>query len=68
MEEHVPHICQVLQRLLENCLYVKAETCEFHSSSVTFLGNIIKSGQVEADLEKIKAVAELPVSTSVKKL
>lgn len=68
LEEHVPHVRQVLQRLLENHLYVKAEKCEFHYSSVTFLGNIIKSGQVEADLEKLKAVAEWSVPTSVKKL
>lgn len=27
------YICQVLQRLLENKLYVKAEKCKFHTSS-----------------------------------
>ena len=28
--EHAAHVRQVLQRLLENPLYVKAEKCEFH--------------------------------------
>lgn len=68
LEEHIPHVRLVLQRLLENRLYVKVEKCEFHASSVTFLGDIIKSGQLEADPEKIKAVAEWPVPTSVKQL
>ena len=37
-QEHVRHVHQVLQRLLENQLYVKAEKCEFHRSTVSFLG------------------------------
>ena len=37
-EEHVQQVRLVLQRLLENRLYVKAEKCEFHLSSVQFLG------------------------------
>ena len=38
MEEHR---IQVLQRLLENRLYVKAEKCEFHVPFISFLGYII---------------------------
>ena len=37
MEEPVQHVCLVLQRLLENKLFVKAEKCEFHIVS-EFLG------------------------------
>ena len=40
LEVHRVHVRQVLQRL-ENRLYVKAEKCEFHVSSVSFLGYII---------------------------
>ena len=41
---------QVLQRLLENQLYVKAEKCEFHRSSVSpFLGFVISAGAIEMD-------------------
>lgn len=29
-EIHVIHVKQVLQRLMDNHLYVKAENCEFH--------------------------------------
>lgn len=44
---------RVLQRLLENRLYVKAEKCKFHSPSVTFLGYILAGGQVNTDPVKV---------------
>lgn len=45
--DQVSHVCQVLQRLLENKLYVKAEKCEFHTSSVEFLGFILREDRCE---------------------
>ena len=66
--EHVSHVRQVLQRLLENKLYVKAEKCEFHVTSVRVLGYILESGQMKTDPEKIRAVAEWPTPTSRKQL
>ena len=66
--EHVAHVRQVLQRLLENKLYVKAEKCEFHQQSVPFLGYIIERGQVKADPEKIKAVTAWPTPSTRKQL
>lgn len=67
-EEHVKHIRQVLQRLQENRLFVKAEKCEFHVCSVQFLGYIIGEGQVKATPEKIRAVVEWPTPTTRKEL
>ena len=40
VEEHRIHVRQVLQRLLENRLYVKAEKCDFHVPSISFLGRV----------------------------
>lgn len=68
LEEHVIHIRQVLQRLLENKLYVKTEKCEFHMPSTRFLGFIVESGQVKADPEKVQAVVDWPKPTSVRRL
>ncbi len=39
--EHVEHVKKVLNRLLENHLYIKPEKCEFHVTQVQFLGFII---------------------------
>lgn len=52
-KEHRVHVPEVLQWLLENHLYIKAEKFEFHSSSVTFLGNILAGGQLKMDPTKI---------------
>lgn len=45
LEEYQIHVHSVLQRLLENCLYVVAEKCEFHSSLISFPGYILAGGQ-----------------------
>eukprot|EP00063_Salmo_salar_P062498 XP_014037333.1 PREDICTED: protein-cysteine N-palmitoyltransferase HHAT-like protein [Salmo salar] len=37
LQEHVLHIRQVLQHLLENQLFVKAEKCEIHRFTIPFL-------------------------------
>ena len=57
-KEHTTHIHLVLQRLLENRLFVKAEQCVFNMASVEFLGHILEKGQVQADPKKIRAVEE----------
>ena len=44
MTEHSCHVRQVLQRLLENRLFVKAEKCVFSSPSVEFLGHVLEEG------------------------
>ena len=58
LEEHIIHVRSVLQRLLENRLFVKAEKCEFHTTSVEFLGHIIQKGSVRADPRKVSAVVD----------
>ena len=61
--EHTRHVRQVLQRLLENRLFVKAEKCVFSSTAVEFLGHILEEGRVRADPKKIRAVEEWPRPT-----
>ena len=68
MEEHVTHVRDVLQRLMENKLYVKAEKCEFHVSTVSFLGFVVEKGQLRADPSKVEAVKEWPTPTTRKQL
>ena len=50
---HQGHVRKVLQRHLENRLFIKAEKCEFSCSSTTFLGYIITAGSIGMDLEKV---------------
>ncbi|KAM9306600.1 protein AMBP [Pholidichthys leucotaenia] len=51
LDEHRVHVRQVLQGLLENKLFVKAEKCKFHAPSTSFLGFVI-SNKIIADPAK----------------
>jgi hypothetical protein len=48
-QEHVLHVQQVLQHLLETQLFVKAEKCELYHSTIRFLGYIIADGSREGE-------------------
>lgn len=58
--EHETQVRQDLQRLLENQLFVKSEKCEFHVSTVAFLGYIIEKGDLCPDPAKVKVVVKWP--------
>ncbi|KAI2656613.1 Transposon Tf2-9 polyprotein [Labeo rohita] len=54
VSDHVQHVRRVLQRLLENRLFVKAEKCVFHVKSVTFLGHVVSADGISMDLAKVQ--------------
>uniref|UniRef100_A0A3P9LGA0 Gypsy retrotransposon integrase-like protein 1 n=1 Tax=Oryzias latipes TaxID=8090 RepID=A0A3P9LGA0_ORYLA len=66
--QHKHHVRLVLERLLANQLFVKAEKCEFHVSTVPFLGYIIEAGNIRPDPAKIEAVAQWEIPQTRKKL
>ena len=68
METHTKHVHQVLQKLLESQLYVKAEKCDFHAATVSFLGYIISANRLQMDPAKVSAVANWPPLDSRKKV
>ncbi|KAK3571260.1 hypothetical protein QTP86_005974 [Hemibagrus guttatus] len=68
LEEHVLHVREVLSRLQRHHLYVKLEKCEFHRTTVTFLGYVIFQRGVEMDMVKVRAVTDWPAPTTVREL
>ena len=68
LEEHIAYVRLVLQCLLENRLFAKAEKCEFHRTTVQFLGFVISRGKLEMDLTKTDAVGSWPTPTNRKEL
>ncbi|XP_057696537.1 retinoic acid receptor RXR-gamma-B isoform X2 [Corythoichthys intestinalis] len=66
LETHIFHVRSVLQKLLQNSLFVKAEKCVFHQPSVQFLGFVIAEGEIRMDPEKVRAVHEWPRPSSRK--
>ena len=68
LSEHTRHVQLVLNRLLENSLYVKAEKCDFHARSVAFLGYIVAEGGIQMDPAKVSAVTLWPTPENRKTL
>ncbi|KAL0171873.1 hypothetical protein M9458_032184, partial [Cirrhinus mrigala] len=64
--EHRHHVAEVLQKLREHQLYLKAEKCSFHQPSVHFLGYIIDRHGVRMDEGKVDAVISWPAPKSIK--
>ncbi|KAL0173914.1 hypothetical protein M9458_029882, partial [Cirrhinus mrigala] len=62
------HRQHVLQKLCEHRLYLKLEKCEFHQSSVQFLGYVICAEGIQMYQGKIQAIQEWPTPNTVKKL
>ena len=67
-ETHIQHVSQVLQKLLENQLFCKAEKCEFHAKTVSFLSYIITANHVHMDPVKVSAVESWPTPTNRKQI
>ena len=68
LSEHTHHVQLVLRRLLENSLFVKAEKCEFHAKSVSFLGYVVAEGSIQMDPAKVSGVTSWPAPGTRKKL
>ena len=63
--QHLRRLEMVFNRLSEAGLKLKPEKCKFFQKSVSFLGHVISSQGIGTDPEKIKAVVDWPVPTSV---
>ncbi|KAK3571601.1 hypothetical protein QTP86_015335 [Hemibagrus guttatus] len=68
LEEHVHHVREVFSRLQQHRLFVKPEKCEFHQTTMSFLGYVITRQGVEMDVTKVQAVTEWPSPSTVKAL
>jgi hypothetical protein len=67
-EEHLRHLNTVFQCLLEHQFFLKQSKCSFAQSSISYLGHIVSAEGVGPDPEKIDAMINWPVPTTIKKL
>ena len=65
LEEHVDHLKSVLSVLRKEHLYANFKKCSFCLEKVVFLGYIANARGIEVDEEKIKAIKDWPMLTSV---
>lgn len=68
LQEQIQHVQSVLSRLIQYQLYAKAEKCEFHQTSISFLGYIIGQEGVAMDESKVRVALEWPQPRTVKEL
>ncbi len=68
LAEHRHHVAEVLQRLRQLRLFLKAEKCSFHQPSVQFLGCHIDSSGIRMDEGKVEAIKTWPQPTTIKEL
>ncbi len=66
--KHRLHVSEVLQRLREHQLYLKAYKCTFHQTSIQFLGYQISSQGIKVDEGKVEAIKTWPKPTTIKEL
>jgi hypothetical protein len=64
LEEHVGHVKKVLSLLREYGLTCKLSKCEFHVSSVSFLGFIISPDGISMEPDRVMAITEWPILIS----
>jgi Reverse transcriptase (RNA-dependent DNA polymerase) len=58
LEEHREHVREVLRKLKEANLYLKASKCEFTTQRTEFLGYVITPEGTDMDKSKVMAILE----------
>ncbi|GAA5895480.1 hypothetical protein JCM6882_006265 [Rhodosporidiobolus microsporus] len=59
-EQHIEHVKLVLDQMRKKHLYAKLSKCEFHSSSVEYLGYIVNREGIMMDPSKIASIRSWP--------
>ena len=59
---------RVLQRLMENNVYLKPKKCEFCKEKIEWLGMVIQEGKITMDPGKLKGSQDWPAPTTVKQV
>ena len=59
---------RVLQRLMENDLYLKPKKCEFCKEKIEWLGMVIQEGKITMDPKKLKGIQDWPAPITVKQV
>lgn len=65
---HLNCLCAVLRRLSEASLTVNLAKCNFAQATVTYLGKVVRNGEVRLVNAKIQAIQEYPAPTTKKEL
>ena len=65
LEEHMEHICKVLEHLMAAGLKLKPRKCHFLQQEVEYLGFVITPGGLQPNPKHVGAVTQFPIPDSV---
>ena len=68
LQENQERTKQILTKFRENNLFLKAKTCDFDKTIMTYLGLIIEQGKIQMDPTKTEAITSWPALTKKKEL
>ncbi|KAJ9507614.1 hypothetical protein QJQ45_019205, partial [Haematococcus lacustris] len=68
LPEHLQHLRLVFDLLRTNKLYAKMSKCEFMQLTLRFLGHVISAGAISVDPDKVRAIVDWPVPSSLTQL
>ena len=66
VELHIAHLVEAFQILKECNMKLNPAKCAFGVSAEKFLGFIVHNRGIEANLDKIKAVLDMPPPSNIK--
>ncbi|ODM14395.1 hypothetical protein SI65_10230 [Aspergillus cristatus] len=64
-DEHIHHVCLVLEKLRDAGLFAKLSKCEFAVSETKFLGIIVGQDGLRMDPDKVKTIVDWETPTCV---
>ena len=64
-KDHEGHLRRVLMKLREHKLFAKRSKCAFFKEEIEFLGHVVSAAGVSMEEEKVQAILEWPLPTTV---
>ncbi|KAJ9527734.1 hypothetical protein QJQ45_000427 [Haematococcus lacustris] len=68
LPDHMQHLRLVFDLLRANKLFAKMSKCEFMQLTLKFLGHVITAGAISVDPDKVRAIADWPLPSSLTQL
>lgn len=66
--QHLEHLRQLFQQLSDYGMLINAAKCEFGQAKITFLGHEVSAAGIRPLPERVQAIQNYPVPTTVKEL
>jgi len=65
LTDHQKKVTNVLQKLMNNDLYLKPEKCHFSQKEVDYLGVNVRKGEIKMDPVKVQDITDWPTPTNI---